>query len=148
MLHLPSFTNTRCLSRAAPFTCLTCASSLSTSFLRLNHFAFTHGFCEFSQTHLFSQSTCLPLPNSSTVVPAKPTIATKANPLIMRPWQPRPQYQNQPYLPNGTNSGPVPGAQALLPNNGRIIQSGPIRVLCIADVRGSLIRLPPRRCTS
>lgn len=50
---------------------------------------------------------------------------------------PRSQYQNQ-YLPNGNASGPVPGAQALLPNNGRIIQSGPIRVLCIADVRGYL----------
>jgi hypothetical protein len=49
--------------------------------------------------------------------------------------QPRPQYPNQPYLQNGT-SGPVPGAQPLLPNNGRIIQSGPTRVLCIADVRG------------
>ena len=53
--------------------------------------------------------------------------------------QPRPQYQHQPYLPNGNASGPVPGAQALLPNNGRIIQSGPIRVLCIADVRGQRI---------
>lgn len=49
--------------------------------------------------------------------------------------QPRPQYSNQSYLQNGT-SGPVPGAQPLLPNNGRIIQSGPTRVLCIADVRG------------
>jgi hypothetical protein len=50
--------------------------------------------------------------------------------------QPRPQYQNQPYMQNGT-AGPVPGAQPLLPNNGRIIQSGPTRVLCIADVRGT-----------
>ncbi|KAL2397672.1 hypothetical protein ABEF93_003118 [Exophiala dermatitidis] len=52
--------------------------------------------------------------------------------------QPRPQFPNQGYLPNGTSSGPTPGAQALLPNNGRIIQSGPVRVLCIADVRGNL----------
>ncbi|RMZ80936.1 hypothetical protein DV737_g2786, partial [Chaetothyriales sp. CBS 132003] len=52
--------------------------------------------------------------------------------------QPRPPYASQPtYLQNGT-SGPVPGAQPLLPNNGRIIQSGPTRVLCIADVRGNL----------
>ncbi|RMZ91546.1 hypothetical protein DV736_g1201, partial [Chaetothyriales sp. CBS 134916] len=52
--------------------------------------------------------------------------------------QPRPPYANQPtYLQNGT-SGAVPGAQPLLPNNGRIIQSGPTRVLCIADVRGNL----------
>lgn len=58
-------------------------------------------------------------------------------PLILRRQQPRPQFPNQGYLPNGT-SGPTPGAQALLPNNGRIIQSGPVRVLCIADVRGEL----------
>jgi hypothetical protein len=50
--------------------------------------------------------------------------------------KPRPQYQNQGYLPNGASSGPTPGAQALLPNNGRVIQSGPTRILCVADVRG------------
>jgi hypothetical protein len=38
---------------------------------------------------------------------------------------------------NGT-SGPVPGARPLLPDNGRIIQSGSTRILCIADVRGKL----------
>lgn len=38
-------------------------------------------------------------------------------------------------MPNGT-PGPVPGAQPLQPNHGRMIQSGPVRVLCIADVRG------------
>ncbi|KAK6364589.1 hypothetical protein LTS17_012062 [Exophiala oligosperma] len=58
-------------------------------------------------------------------------------PLILRRQQPRPQFPNPGYLPNGT-SGPTPGAQALLPNNGRVIQSGPVRVLCIADVRGNL----------
>lgn len=62
-----------------------------------------------------------------------------AVPLTLRHRQPRPQFPNQGYLPNGTASGPAPGAQALLPNNGRIIQSGPIRVLCIADVRGELV---------
>ncbi|KAH8703093.1 hypothetical protein BGW36DRAFT_354526 [Talaromyces proteolyticus] len=42
-------------------------------------------------------------------------------------------------LPNGaTPSGPVPGATPLLPNNGRLIQNGPVRVLCVADVRGNL----------
>ncbi|QGA14817.1 hypothetical protein EYB26_002473 [Talaromyces marneffei] len=42
-------------------------------------------------------------------------------------------------LPNGAApSGPVPGATPLLPNNGRIIQNGPVRVLCVADVRGNL----------
>ncbi|EER23670.1 calcineurin-like phosphoesterase, putative [Coccidioides posadasii C735 delta SOWgp] len=44
-----------------------------------------------------------------------------------------------PYsLPNGSTSGPAPGATALLPNNGRIIQSGSVRILCVADVRGNL----------
>lgn len=50
---------------------------------------------------------------------------------------PRPQY-NQGYLPNGANAGPVPGAAALLPNQGRVLQQGPVRVLCVADVRGNL----------
>ena len=66
-------------------------------------------------------------------------MAPIALPLTFEP-QPRPQYPNQPYLQNGT-SGPVPGAQPLLPNNGRIIQNGPTRVLCIADVRGKDVRL-------
>jgi hypothetical protein len=37
-------------------------------------------------------------------------------------------------MPNGggQHHGPTP----LLPNQGRVIQTGPIRVLCIADVRG------------
>ncbi|KAK0733253.1 hypothetical protein B0T26DRAFT_683269 [Lasiosphaeria miniovina] len=54
--------------------------------------------------------------------------------------QPRNLYNNQGYLPNGaaTHPGPLPGATPLLPNQGRIIQTGPIRVLCIADVRGNL----------
>lgn len=51
--------------------------------------------------------------------------------------QPRQPYNNQGYMPNGAPvSGPVPGATPLLPNQGRILQHGPIRVLCIADVRG------------
>jgi hypothetical protein len=62
-----------------------------------------------------------------------------ALPLMLNRRQPRPQFPNQGYLPNGTASAPAPGAQALLPNNGRIIQSGPIRVLCIADVRGKFV---------
>lgn len=48
-------------------------------------------------------------------------------------------YNNQGYLPNGAVGGhPTlpPGAAPLLPNNGRIIQQGGIRVLCVADVRG------------
>lgn len=46
-------------------------------------------------------------------------------------------------MPNGASNHPnpgqpAPGAVPLLPNQGRVIQSGPIRVLCIADVRGNL----------
>ncbi|KAF2233280.1 hypothetical protein EV356DRAFT_468765 [Viridothelium virens] len=51
----------------------------------------------------------------------------------------QPRAYSQAYLPNGaTPSGPVPGAQPLLPNQGRVIQNGGARVLCIADVRGNL----------
>ncbi|KAG6137838.1 hypothetical protein E4U24_001800 [Claviceps purpurea] len=46
-------------------------------------------------------------------------------------------YNNQGYLQNGGSALP-PGAAPLLPNQGRVIQTGPIRVLCIADVRGNL----------
>lgn len=56
------------------------------------------------------------------------------------PNQPRPYPGN--YLPNGGGpnapSGPAPGAVPLLPNQGRVVQQGSIRVLCIADVRGNL----------
>ncbi|KAF2117366.1 hypothetical protein BDV96DRAFT_24606 [Lophiotrema nucula] len=53
------------------------------------------------------------------------------------PNQPRP-YPGT-YLPNGgAPSGPVPGAVPLLPNQGRVIQQGSARVLCVADVRGNL----------
>lgn len=56
--------------------------------------------------------------------------------------QPRQPFNNQGgYMPNGAPGGhpgmqPAPGATPLLPNQGRVIQTGPIRVLCIADVRG------------
>ncbi|KAI1369982.1 hypothetical protein F5Y08DRAFT_291898 [Xylaria arbuscula] len=56
--------------------------------------------------------------------------------------QPRQPYNNSGYMPNGAQvSGPVPGATPLLPNQGRVLQHGPIRVLCIADVRGNLSSL-------
>ena|SRR5436190_16269526 len=58
--------------------------------------------------------------------------------------QPRPPHtfnNNQGYLPNGSTSGPTPGATPLLPNNGRVIQTGGVRVLCVADVRGKDERL-------
>lgn len=59
----------------------------------------------------------------------------------MRMLQQRPHsYNNQPgYLPNGAAGGHTnlpPGAAPLLPNQGRIIQTGGVRVLCVADVRG------------
>jgi hypothetical protein len=53
---------------------------------------------------------------------------------------PRHPYSQQGYLPNGqppAHQGPLPGAVPLLPNQGRVIQTGPNRVLCIADVRGT-----------
>lgn len=53
--------------------------------------------------------------------------------------QPRP-YNNSGYLQNGANNLPS-GAAPLLPNQGRVIQTGPIRVLCIADVRGEIFQL-------
>src|SRR4051812_43568274 len=60
---------------------------------------------------------------------------------LIQPQQPRQTPYNQGYLPNGATAphqtAPVPGATPLLPNQGRVIQTGPIRVLCIADVRGA-----------
>ncbi|KAK0617445.1 hypothetical protein B0T14DRAFT_525209 [Immersiella caudata] len=54
--------------------------------------------------------------------------------------QQRNPYSNAGYLPNGAtpHPGAAPGATPLLPNQGRVIQTGPHRVLCIADVRGNL----------
>ncbi|KAJ4155366.1 hypothetical protein LMH87_000617 [Akanthomyces muscarius] len=49
---------------------------------------------------------------------------------------PRTYNNNQGYMQNG--GVPQPGAAPLLPNQGRVIQNGPMRVLCIADVRGNL----------
>lgn len=43
-------------------------------------------------------------------------------------------------IPNGApQAAPAPGATPLLPNNGRVIQNGPTRILCIADVRGTIL---------
>jgi hypothetical protein len=45
-------------------------------------------------------------------------------------------------MPNGAAGGHPnlpPGAAPLLPNNGRVIQTGGVRVLCIADVRGKTV---------
>jgi hypothetical protein len=61
--------------------------------------------------------------------------------MLMSVQQPptQPRSYSQAYIPNGTPaqaSGPVPGATPLLPNQGRVVQAGGARVLCIADVRG------------
>ena len=65
-------------------------------------------------------------------------VTLKTNTIQQAPNQPRPYPGN--YLPNGGApggpSGPAPGAVPLLPNQGRVIQQGSVRVLCIADVRG------------
>ncbi|KAI9712505.1 MAG: hypothetical protein M1812_006921 [Candelaria pacifica] len=63
--------------------------------------------------------------------------------MASRPNQPRPHAFNQNYLPNGASGvsggGPVGGAGSnQLPQNGRVVQSGGVRVLCVADVRGNL----------
>lgn len=51
--------------------------------------------------------------------------------------QPRPFPYNQGHLPNGANHPSSSGAAGNnLANNGRVIQSGATRILCIADVRG------------
>lgn len=51
--------------------------------------------------------------------------------------QPRPPHTfNSPAYPMPNGSTPTPGATPLLPNQGRVIQSGPTRILCVADVRG------------
>lgn len=63
-------------------------------------------------------------------------------PVLMYKQQQRP-YSNA-YMPNGSPAGgPVgspamapPGANQLLPNQGRIIQNDKTRILCVADVRG------------
>ncbi|PHH54535.1 Uncharacterized protein C16H5.12c [Ceratocystis fimbriata CBS 114723] len=50
-------------------------------------------------------------------------------------------YNNSGYIPNGTptpQGSLPPGAAPLLPNQGRVIHTGPFRILCIADVRGNL----------
>lgn len=46
-------------------------------------------------------------------------------------------------MPNGGGGPshqpmPAPGAVPLLPNQGRVIDTGSIRILCVADVRGKL----------
>ncbi|KAL8766903.1 MAG: hypothetical protein Q9209_006451 [Squamulea sp. 1 TL-2023] len=56
---------------------------------------------------------------------------------------PNPYNYNHNRLSNGASNNPGMGSGGApgpnyLPNNGRIIQSGGIRILCVADVRGNL----------
>jgi hypothetical protein len=61
---------------------------------------------------------------------------------ILNQAQPRPHASyNQSHLSNGANTVPGIGATGgpgtnFLPNNGRVVQTGGVRILCIADVRG------------
>lgn len=62
--------------------------------------------------------------------------------------QPRPYAQAAAQQTNGgpPMPTPMPGAIPLLPNQGRVIQQGPVRVLCIADVRGMFAKNRASKC--
>ncbi|KAI9682408.1 MAG: hypothetical protein M1817_000462 [Caeruleum heppii] len=47
-------------------------------------------------------------------------------------------FSNQGFLPNGASATSASAPNNLLPHNGRVVQSGGVRVLCVADVRGNL----------
>ena len=58
-------------------------------------------------------------------------------------YQPRPHNFNEGYLPNGAPGVPGSGPAGSFgsnnfSNNGRVVQNGGVRVLCVADVRGKL----------
>ena len=76
--------------------------------------------------------------DASTYAPRR--VISERSPLTKtQPISQQPRGYNNAYLPNGgPHSGPVPGAAPLLPNQGRVIQQGSVRILCIADVRGKL----------
>lgn len=72
------------------------------------------------------------------LMPAEEQAAAARRRNSMLTWNHRIQtrpYNQAGYMSNGAPAVP-PGAAPLLPNQGRIIQTGPLRVLCIADVRG------------
>lgn len=116
----------------------------STPTLPLARFGLTSNLCP-SRAPLDSAShripwlqyVCPSSPAASPPLPCHVHDADAASPQ-QAPNQPRPYPGN--YMPNGgapgVPSGPAPGAIPLLPNQGRVIQQGSIRVLCIADVRG------------
>lgn len=106
-----------------------------------------------SKPHEHSYGFCK-IPNPlKPVLPSTPRSHIQANSTVEKPeqslivQQPRPYNSyNQGHLPNGASgaqapAGGAPGGSNFLPNNPRIILSGGVRVLCIADVRGT--RLPP-----
>lgn len=54
--------------------------------------------------------------------------------------RPYPSY-NQSHLSNGATNAPSMSSATgsgsnFLPNNGRVVQAGGVRILCVADVRG------------
>ena len=59
------------------------------------------------------------------------------------------QAQQAPYyppynssMPNGSpRPGPPASAAPLLPNQGRVVQQGSTRILCVADIRGKSVQL-------
>ncbi|EQL02836.1 ser/Thr protein phosphatase [Ophiocordyceps sinensis CO18] len=74
----------------------------------------------------------------ATSKPSSHSIAFQGTRSLTDSSQPPPYTAGPGFLQNGATGLPKPGAAPLLPNQGRVIQSGPIRVLCIADVRGNL----------
>lgn len=80
-------------------------------------------------------------PTYSSVFQKFPVHPKLTDPMFQQRLPPQQPSYNQAYMPNGAvagHTGIPPGATPLLPNNGRIIQTGGVRVLCVADVRGEL----------
>jgi len=96
---------------------------------------FTYGKCEWSHCKLWIKLVAATNTLSTTIILFDlPCFAALLTEIMW--FQQRPFNNNQGYLPNGATGGPPVGATPLLPNSGRIIQTGGVRVLCVADVRG------------
>ena len=54
--------------------------------------------------------------------------------------QSRVPYSQVGYMPNGAPSGPSSAAATIAATQARVVQQGPVRLLCIADVRGKCFR--------
>lgn len=80
------------------------------------------------------------------------SLSRKTGSHFQRSQQPPRHYAQQgSYMPNGGGGPPhqqvpAPGAVPLLPNQGRIIDNGLVRILCVADVRGELTQLSSLPC--